>query len=277
MSKTVDDFLMRRVTGRQAQAVPASTARIGRVCLALAALLTLVFSPLFAASIDTNVQWKDPSSVRLEVDFPGNGYHASWQLFRCACGDLLIRSELNVPGEIVHGDILLVDNRAVLTRGYEEGAEDQISFDAPALMMQLALRLLERAEPAGPAAIIDTRLVAVEDKINYINLDTGAAAGGFPAPWSVTGSIKPLGDTQRQFDLKFTFNTGGAAGTPQQQGQMRLTGVAEFAVTDFPLKADDDIAEWSLSWRDENDPAAAGSQDVKKLGELRQTLQKIKN
>jgi len=228
--------------------------------------------PALAAPLTAEVQWKDPSSVQLEVDFPGNGYHASWDLHRCVCGDLLIRSELSVPGEVTLGEILLVANRAVLIRGYGADAAAQISFDAPALMMQLALRLLERAEPAGPAAISERRQVDVEDRINYINLDTGAAAGGFPAPWSEKGAIWPQAETQRRFDLVFTFNTAGLAGGEEDEGKMKLSGVAEYALTEFPLAADMPLEGWDLSWRDEKDSAAEAAGKAKTLAELRQLL-----
>jgi len=224
------------------------------------------------ATLDPTVQWKDPTSVRLEVDFPGNGYHASWQLFRCSCGDLLIRSELNEPGEVAQGDILLVSNRAVLSAGYDENAEELLSYDAPALMMQLALRLLERSEPKGPSAISKKQKVEVSDDINYINLDTGTAAGGFPAPWSVAGDLSADGDTRRKFDLKFRFNTAGAAGGAEQQGEMRLTGVAEFAASQFPIGDDMGLKGWLLSWRDPKDPASQASGEIKNLGELRELL-----
>ncbi len=229
-----------------------------------------------AQTLPPQAQWKDPSSVRLEVDFPGNGYHASWQLFRCDCGDLLIRSELNIPGDVVHGEILLVDNRAVLMRGYDEEQAEQISVDAPALMMQLALRLLERAAPNGPAAISQRESVAVADAINYINLDTGSAVGGFPPPWSVKGEIWPVADSQRRFDLKFQFNTGGAAGTAAQQGDMRLAGTAEFAAARFPVASDDSLEGWTLSWRDEQDALAGRKAAGGSLGEFRQLLKKTK-
>ncbi len=238
----------------------------------MAALLTLVSVSATAEPLAAKVRWKDPSSMQLEVDFPGNGYHASWQLFRCACGDLLIRSELVEPGEVAQGDILLVANRAVLMRGYGPDDAGQISFDAPALMMQLALRLLERAEPAGPSAITGRRQVKVEDAINYINLDTGVAAGGFPAPWSVQGTIWPQADSQRRFDLVFTFNTAGAAGAEEEQSQMRLVGVADYAASEFPLAADMVLQEWKLSWRDDNDAAAAKAEKAASLAELRQLL-----
>jgi len=235
-------------------------------------LLMVVCLPAAAARLADSVQWKDPSSVQLEVDFPGNGYHASWDLHRCACGDLLIRSELSVPGGVTQGEILLVANRAVLVRGYEGGDAEQISFDAPALMMQLAIRLLERAEPAGPSAITDRHEVDVEDKINYINLDTGVAAGGFPAPWRVQGTIWPQAESQRRFDLLFTFSAPGEAGDEEEQGQMKLAGIAEFAESEFPLADGTSLKDWKLSWRDDEDPAAGEAGKVRTLAELRQLL-----
>ncbi len=234
----------------------------------------LLFACLFAPTahgqpIGPSVQWKDPSEVQLQVDFPGDGYRAEWQLFRCACGDLLIRTELSEPGEQVHGDIALVGNRAVLTRGFDEDAAELVSVDAPALMMQLTLRLLERAEPGGPAAVTGRRAVAVDDPVNYINLDTGAAVGGFPAPWSLSGSLWPVAETGRRFDLNFVFNTGGPAGTQIQQGEMRLTGTAEFARVPFPLEATMSLEGWRLEWRDPEDPLAGQPNPPETLEALR--------
>lgn len=245
-----------------------------RLAIAAVFIVLLCANSVQAEALDPSVQWKDPSSVHLKVDFPGNGYHASWELFRCTCGDLMIRSELNEPGEVVHGDILLVANRAVLSRGYEENAEELLSFEAPALMLQLALRLLERSEPKGPAAITKQQKAEVKDEINYINLDTGTAAGGFPAPWSVKGSLSPEGDSKRRFDLKFSFNTGGATGSAEQQGEMRLSGVAEYAASEFPAASDLDLQPWLLTWRDESDPASKAGDEVKTLGDLRALLKK---
>ena len=241
-----------------------------------ALLLAFMSAQATAAPLAATVRWKDPSSMQLNVDFPGNGYHASWQLYRCTCGDLLIRSELMVPGEVTHGDILLVVDRAVLTRGFGPADAGQISVDAPALMMQLAMSLLERAEPAGPAAISQSRQVDVEDKINYINLDTGSVAGSFPAPWSVKGTIWPQAESQRRFDLVFVFNAAGAAGGTQQQAQMKLAGVAEYAASEFPLAADTGLNDWALSWRDKKDPAAAKAKRAGTLAELRRVLRKTR-
>jgi len=103
-----------------------------------------------SAEITPETRWADPSRVDLSVEFPGEGYHANWELFRCDCGDLLVRSELSAPDAVDRGETLLLQGRAVLSRGFGEH-QDELgsSLDAPALMMQLALRLLDWAFPKG--------------------------------------------------------------------------------------------------------------------------------
>ena len=132
-----------------------------------------------AAELPAATRWADPSTVRLDVEFPGEGYHATWDMARCDCGDLLIRSELSVPGSVESGESMLVGGRVVLSRGFNDAEEELLgaSLDAPALMMQLALSLLERVAPAGPSASVGTAKVDFEEPLNPIHLDSGSAAG----------------------------------------------------------------------------------------------------
>lgn len=233
-----------------------------------AILLCLMISSPAVSAIDKETRWADPSKVDLSVEFPGDGYHADWDLFRCGCGDLLVTSELSVPGETVKGDLVLVEGRAVLSRGFGNYQDEAAaSLDAAALMMQLTLRLLERSEPAGPSAIIAERDIEVEDTINHINLDTGTAVGGFRAPWSISGKIVPAGETLRRFDLQFSF-TVGAPGAVQETS-MRLKGLADFAETEFPIDSSENLEGWKLDWRDPDDGAAAAASEAKTLDQLR--------
>jgi len=244
-----------------------AVSRIPAVLIFASMIMTPGYS---AAEISAETRWADPSRVQLNVEFPGDGYHASWELFRCDCGDLLVRSELNVPGEVEKGETLLVGGKAVLSRGFgERQAELGASLDAPALMMQLALRLLERAEPGGPAKITAATDVDLEDAIHHINLDTGVAVGGFRAPWKINGSISPPGQTQRRFDLRFTFSIGAEGEV--QQASMRLSGLAEFAGGQFPLPGSTRIGDWDLTWRDEIDALPAKAET---LDELRASIRK---
>lgn len=248
-----------------------SAARQAAARVSLAALLWFAIPLVVAADITATTRWADPTRVKLDVEFPGDGYHANWELYRCACGDLLVHSELNVPGDVEKGETLLVAGRAVLSRGFgERQAELGASLDAPALMMQLALRLLERAEPGGPGQVSEVTRVDLEEKIAPILLDTQTATGGFQAPWSLEGEIAPVGPEQRRFDLHFHFTAG--AGSAAQAASMRLRGQADFAEADFPLPGSTRLADWDLTWRDENDAAARPADQAATLEELRKLI-----
>ena len=234
-----------------------------------AIFLSLAMLPLAAlAEIAPETRWNDPSHVVLDVEFPGDGYHANWELFRCDCGDLLVHSELNVPGEARTGETLMVHRRAVLSRGFGDQQEELgSSLDAPALMMQLALRLLERAEPGGPSKVTGEMGVDVTEEIMNIMLDTGTASGGFQAPWSVKGSIEAVGETKRRFDLEFTFSLRDDNG--EKDVGMRLKGVADFAKTDFPVMGSEPLEDWALNWRNEADPVIDLARTARTLEDLR--------
>ncbi len=206
--------------------------------------------------------------MRLDVKFPGDGYHAHWMLYRCTCGDLLVESELNLPGEVEKGELLLVGQRAVLERGFKsKELESQMSWDAPALMMQLAGYLMQRVVPEGPTAVTQRTVVSIEETSEGIALDSGNAVGGFPAPWAVTATVEPYRQTHRRFDLQFSFSVPGQAA----QAEMRLRGEADYARQEFPLAEDMPIGDWHLSWRDEEDPAqSAGKAET--LAELRSLI-----
>ena len=233
----------------------------------LVCLLLVSLPGVLTADVAPETRWADPSSVQLEIEFPGQGYHARWELVRCDCGDLLVHAWLEVPDESVYGDILLVEGRAVLTRGFGQyGEQAAASIDAAALMMQLALRLLERSEPGGPSRITEPREVDILDEINHINLDTGSAAGGFQAPWSIAGKISAPGKTQRKFDLNFSFTVG--AGSEVQKASMRLYGVADFEQSDFPIPGASSLDGWNLAWRNEGDEVPGQANTLDELREL---------
>jgi hypothetical protein len=235
--------------------------------------LALLALPLAAARADIEpvTRWNDPTRVTLNVEFPGDGYHASWDLYRCACGDLLVHSELDAPDETERGETLLVGGRAVLYRGFAgREAEYGASLDAPALMMQLAAQLLERLEPAGPARITEKTELAVTEETQHIDLDTGTASGAFQAPWTVTGMIAPDGPDARRFDLRLEFSVRTGDGV--QQAAMRLTGRADYARTAFPVAGDEPLERWTLTWRESTDPARPRAADAATLDDLRALL-----
>jgi hypothetical protein len=234
----------------------------------LLAAALLAAAPAAQADIRPETRWSDPSKVSLDVEFPGDGYHAAWDLYRCAYGDLLVRSELILPGETEQGETLLVGGRAVLYRGFPgHEAEYGASLDAPALMMQLAAQLLERLEPGGPSRVTEPAERSLREETRDIQLDTGTASGAFQAPWTATGTLRPGDADTRRFDLRLEFSVQTAEGV--QQAAIRLKGAADFARTPFPVGDDEPIDRWTITWRDAADAAQAKMEGVETIGELR--------
>ena len=242
----------------------------------LAILACLLLAPLAVqAEIPPETRWADPSHVSLDIEFPGDGYHANWELFRCDCGDLLVHSELQAGGDSEVGETLMVQRRVVLSRGFGDQQEELgASLDAPALMMQLTARLLDRAEPGGPSKVTAVTGVEAREEIMNIMLDTGTAVGGFQAPWSVKGRLEHAGDTRRRFDLKFTFSVRDQDG--EQNVDMHLRGMADYARTAFPVAPSEPLDGWLITWRDPADKAANEALAMRTLEELRQLLDEVK-
>jgi hypothetical protein len=155
-----------------------------------------------------------------------------------------------------------------MSRGFGEHQQELgSSLDAPALMMQTALLLLERSAPEGPSAIIENTEVAIEDEINPIHVDSGTAAGSYVAPWLMEGTIRPASETRRKFDLDFTFSTGNPG--EELAGNMRLSGLAEYGEGEFPQPPSTPLKGWQLFWINDADPAAKGAAELTTLAELR--------
>ena len=231
-------------------------------------LLSLTLSFAAQAEIAPETRWSDPSKVSLNVEFPGDGYHAAWDLYRCACGDLLVHSELDLPGESEKGETLLVGGRAILFRGFP-GRESEYgaSLDAPALMMQLAAQLLERLEPGGPSRIDERIEREIREEEQHLYLDTGTATGAFQAPWTARGTMWPLDGDARRFDLTLDFSVKTEQGV--QHASIGLKGTATYARTPFPVSDEEALDGWNMTWRDSADAAQAQLEGVKTIGELR--------
>ena len=238
----------------------------------LALLLPLLSAaPATDAEIRPETRWSDSSHVLLNVTFPGD-YHAKWDVDRHPGGDLFVRSDLAVPDQQVSGELVLVERRAVLSRGFGKyKAEAASSLDAAALMLQLALRLLERVEPGGPTSVDQAKTLELKEELHPILLDSGNAAGGFQPPWNVHAELAPAGSDGRRFDIGFTFTAVGEQGS--QKGSMRLRGRADFSSRVFPLRGESGLGEWQLDWRDPDDPAAVEASRAMTLDELRAVIQ----
>jgi len=104
---------------------------ISRFCWLFLGLVSLfAASTATAWDIDRGTAWSQANFTRLDVQFPGSGFHARWDYFRCACGDVLIRSEeiLNaeVTTDVVNGTIAIQNSSHHLTIYGEERIPNDI-------------------------------------------------------------------------------------------------------------------------------------------------------
>jgi hypothetical protein len=108
------------------------------------------------------------------------------------------------------GELVVVDGRLLLSKGLElpPGAEID-ALDGPVLMLKLVLALLERAHPAGPQAVEHEAPIEIQAS-ESLRIATQSAAGEWPAPWHLQGSVGRR-DSAIRFDLTFTSGVASDA------------------------------------------------------------------
>jgi hypothetical protein len=244
--------------------------------LLLTAALVLATTAGAAEPIPAGTPWSQPWFTRLDARFPGQGFHARWDVHRCACGDAWIEAEETVPEGVNTGELLLVDGRVLLVRGFAGRGEDlRAMVDSPMLMLQLLFVLLQKGEPGGPAAVSERRELKHADALYPLQLETGGAQGGFPAPWEVEGIAYRFGDGSHRFDLEFSFEMQVLGETPSVS-EIHLSGILDYQPREFPLAADLDITGWQLIALRDDEAEHFAQAAPKTLAELREQVKALR-
>lgn len=229
-----------------------------------------------AWAIEPETHWAQPFFTRLDVRFPGQGFHARWDFHRCDCGDALIKAEETLPEGVSAGELLLVDGRVLLVRGFEgRGADRRSMIDSPLLMLQLLFVLMQKALPEGPAELGERRELSHSDVRYPLELETGGAMGGFPAPWEVNGVAYRFADGSHRFDLEFGFETR-LIGEPVNRSEIQLSGILDFRAQEFPIAEDFIIEDWDLVPLIDAESGAYDSLPEGTLAALRQRVREAK-
>ena len=194
-------------------------------------------------------------------------------------GDARIESSGFSEGKSFAGSLMLISGNRMLTKDVpiEPGAEID-ALDGPVLQARLALELLSRAAPGGPATLASAQAINVSDAKDSIKINTASAGGEFPAPWTLKGTVKPDGSGS-VFEL--TFSCAGF------KEPMKMSGT--WVVRAIPLELPDtlSIQGWrvfSLGPYSKRDSSGTiydyGAQEIRKkfrtLGEVRHDAAKQK-
>jgi hypothetical protein len=158
-----------------------------------AATLAAVFAVAISALADDWFQM-----TRIEVRSSARGVSSSMSIVIASNGDFLLRTE--------SGEMMVVGGRILLAKNVEMSAGAEIdALDAPVLDMRLAITLLEKGVPSGPASVRAQQPVSVSESAEPLEVSTSSASAQFPAPWSLHGMVTRVDATHLSFKLKFDF------------------------------------------------------------------------
>jgi hypothetical protein len=147
-------------------------------------------------------------------------------------------------GDNVAGALILVGAGALAVKELrpEQGRELD-SINGPLLMLQLTLRLLERAIPGGPSSLARDTRVELNEQSTGIKVTGLGADGEFFAPWTLKGSVGPAGKGQVKFELDFVSTSRGKGRPPYETS---IAGIWQNAVPPVQLPDTYSLRGWRV-------------------------------
>ncbi len=141
---------------------------------------------------------------RLAVHFASVDGTADW-LFELASGsEYRISLDENFGGAPVAGVIMVLDGQVMISKGLElEHGSETDSLDAPALVQQLTLKLLQHVYPQGRGQVLGVENFRVTRQQLYLTAATSRASAEFAPPWTVSGNVDNGNFDWVDFELDF--------------------------------------------------------------------------
>ena len=197
-------------------------------------MLVILLSSILALSAPSPTDWFKASHIEVRIKDAAVTYAVVTDT--TLNGDSRIEITSSTSGE--SGTILLIAGRWMITKDIRlaEGSEID-ALDRAALSMQLALTLLTRAFPKGPASVTKDGDVSIEEPSQPITISTQSASGSFSAPWKVTGHVRHESPARLAFDVTFS-----ARNTPG----IHLEGAAEFRPSTVEIGNDLSLDGWTV-------------------------------
>ena len=171
---------------------------------ARAALAGLAISIAVGALADEDPDWFNATKVSLRATY-GNDF-ADVVMSRATGHDFRIDTSQKKGDKSYSGSLIVVADKRLLTKGIplEPGTEIDV-LDGPVLYVRLVFELLCRGVPSGPASVKSVRKVTLAEDKEPLVINTPSANGEFPAPWTLSGSVRPDG-AGVAFDLLLACN-----------------------------------------------------------------------
>jgi hypothetical protein len=169
------------------------------------ALAGLAIGVAVGARADEGPDWFSATKVSLRASY-GNDF-ANVVMSMATGHDFRIDTSQRKGDKSYSGSLIVVAGKRLLTKGIplEPGTEIDV-LDGPVLYVRLVFELLCRGLPAGPASVKSVRKVNVAEDREPLVINTPSGTNGeFPAPWTLSGSVRPDG-AGIAFDLLLACN-----------------------------------------------------------------------
>lgn len=208
-------------------------------------------------------EWAKGNRILVGVTEERSAFWAQWRFQRSADGDIVLDLEEGRGAQMRAGSLMLISDAALLARDMPlERGRELDAFNGPLLMLQLVLRLLERAAPAGPASVKRETKVAASEASQPIKVAAMNAEGEFNAPWKLAGTIAPAAGGVVKFELEFSSASRAGAGAAYHTG---IVGLWQNASPPVQLADAMPLRGWRV-YRLKPAAAASGSANKPGLG-----------
>lgn len=148
--------------------------------------------------------WYRATAVTLSVTDLMSGHRSQLKFVIRDDLNIAIEGESAKNGETIHGKVMLIGGRFLLTKGVDSKEGEAIdALDGCLLPYQLLATALSQAYPDGPDSIQGSKSVDIKEELRGIRIATQSAEGYYPPPWSLSGSTERVDARTIAFSLVF--------------------------------------------------------------------------
>lgn len=209
-----------------------------RLLLALVLVASTSCTPFSAEK----VSWFEGNHVTVQVSAAGEQHSTHYELWISESEDVRVE-ESDSAGKTL-SSILLVGGRFLATRGIDSKPGMEIdALDLPVLTWQIAVQLLERAFPGGPAKSFPPEEVTVVEPKEGIEVWTTSAGGEYGAPWKLRAKASRSNAGRISYQLNFSY-TDSETGKPAPP--VVLAGIWEHLSSNPEVPASTSLKGWKV-------------------------------
>jgi hypothetical protein len=222
--------------------------------------------------------WHAANFVKLAVSVPESADVSRFTLTVTDPLNFVIDVDDVVQGKARKGTIMVVEGRAMLTRGLSPVKAKEIdTLDFYVLEYQMLVSLLSQAIPSGPDNLTGTNSVNIKEQKMGLRGATWSASWDCPPPWELTGTVSRKDNETVDFSLRFTITRHNASmvmsfdGTwkqfqqaPRIDSSMPLSGWNFYLLGLVVIRQEGSVI---IDYRAQSKPMPLGT-----LGELRRSI-----